>query len=338
MSLVQPAAVTSLLVAWAGVLLRRDRFARPTGTQVTIKFTHVLPAILQVVLFAYWSIYWPKVIEHLPVLAAQLLIAYAIDFLLAWTLRRPYSPSFGPVPIVFSANLFVWFLPGDTFLYTLVIAIALSSKALVHWDGRHIFNPSVLGVAVVGVLCIVLPRIFHYQDISHDFDRPPHMAQLILLLALIPQVRLRTTPVAFGAALAMIATTLMVYGITGYKGGPTPWWPSWLLAITLLAGDPSTIPSAGASRLLFGLFLGAAFYIVSRGLLFSVGTDFFAKIIPIPVANLLVPSFERAGAQLSMRWPSLERKAANRACVVAWVSMSLLLPIVRHRLEVGRFF
>lgn len=330
MSVIQLAIVVGTLALWSVALLLRDRFVLPTVTRATVKFTHVLPAILQIVLFGYWAMYWPPVLDHVPVLCVQLVIAYAFDFLLAWTLRRPYRPNLGPVPIVLSANLFVWFYPGDVVLYALVIAIAIASKAFLLSGGRHIFNPSVLGVAVVGVLCIALPQWFHYQDISHDFDRPPRMAQVILLLALIPQIRLRTAPLAVGAALSMVGTMLLVYSITGYHGGPSPWWPPWLLAITLLAGDPATIPSTSGSRLLFGLFLGAAFYVVSRALLFSIGTDFFSKIIPIPVANLLVPWFERVADSLSARWPRLHHAVGNGAYIAAWISMSLLMLIVGH--------
>jgi len=312
-------------MAWAGVLLCRDRFACPAVTRPTIKFTHVLPATLQVVLFVYWARYWPEVIDHMSVVGIQLAIAYTIDVLLAWSLHRPYSPSLGPVPIVLSINLFVWFVPGDVLLYALVIAIALSSKTLILSCGRHVFNPSVFGIAVVALLCILLPAWFQYRDISHDFDRPPHMAHLIVLLALIPQVRLRTAPVAFGAVLSMLGVMLLVTALTGYRGGPSPWWPPWLLTITLLAGDPATIPSGSLSRLLFGLFLGLTFYLVSRGLLLTVGTDFFAKVIPIPLANLMVPAFERAAPALSSRWPGLRRATGNGVCVAAWLSLSILM-------------
>ncbi len=325
MKIIQLALLAGSIALWIVLLLLRDRFTLPRLGRATMKFTHLLPAILQVILFAYWAVYWRPVIGHVPLLAVQLLIAYGVDFLLAWTLRRPYHPTLGPVPIVFSTNLFVWFEVGDVLLYTLVIVAALSSKALLRSGARHVFNPSVFGVAAVGVLCIVFPWWFHYQDISHDFDRPPHMAELILLLALIPQVRLRTAPVAAGAALTMICTMLLVATLTGYKGGPSPFWPPWLLAITLLAGDPATIPSSSLSRLLFGLFLGVAYYAVSRALIFSIGTDFFAKVLPIPVANLLVPSFERAGATLSARWPGLHRAIGNRSVVAAWVSLSVLM-------------
>jgi len=328
MDLAQLTIVICLLAGWTLVLLRHDRFALPRVGHFTIKLTHALPSVLQIALFAYWSIYWTPVITHLPVIGVQLAFAYAFEFLLAWTLRRAYSPSLGPVPIVLSMNLFVWF--PDLLVSTIVIAIALLSKALLRFEGRHIFNPSVLGIAVVGVLCILIPAVFHYQDISHDFDRPPHMTEVILLLALIPQIRLQLTPVAVGAAFAMLGTMFVVFSLTGYKGGPSPWWPPWLLAITLLAADPATIPTTSASRLVFGLFLGTAFYVVSRLFLLSIGTDFFSKIIPIPMANLLVPNFERAGARLSASWPHLVRRFNNRVYLATWTSVSILSLILRR--------
>jgi hypothetical protein len=325
MTLIQLVIVIALLALWAAVLVLRDPTVRPRVGQTVIKFTHVLPAVLQSALFAYWAIYWTPVLTHLPVIGVQLAIAYAVDFLLAWTLRRPYHPSIGPVPIVLSMNLFVWF--PDLLLATAAIAIALVSKALLLAGDRHVFNPSVVGLAIAGLLCIFLPEVFRYRDISHDFDRPPHMAQAILLLALVPQVRLRITPVALGATVAMVLTMSIVSAITGYRGGPSPWWPPWLLAITLLAGDPATIPATPTSRLLFGLFLGVAFYVVSRALLFSVGTDFFSKIIPIPLANLLVPAFERAGSVVSARWPRLAGEGGSRVYLVAWVCIGVLMTI-----------
>lgn len=331
MTLLQLAIAAGLLAVWTAALLARDRWALPAVGDATIKFTHALPAVLQVVLFAYWALYWPEVLAHAPVLLAQLAFAYAFDLLLAWSLRRPYHPSLGPIPIVLSANLFVWFPPHMALLGFAVVAVALASRTLLRVRGRHIFNPSVLGIATVGMFCIALPDAFQYQDISHDFDRPPQMALVILLLALIPQIRLDTTPVAVGAAVAMIGSMVLVGALTGYYGGPSPWWPPWLLAITLLASDPATIPSGSVPRLLFGLFLGVAFYAASRAMLFTIGTDFFSKILPIPLANLLVPVFARAGEQLTARWPVLLRAAGAHAYVAAWVSLSALMMLVSRR-------
>src|SRR6185295_2064762 len=123
MTLIQLGIVIGLLGLWAVVL--RGRYGPPEITAATIKFTHALPASLQVVLFTYWSLHWDQVLPYLPVIAFQLLFAYAFDFLLNWSLRRPYSPGLGPVPVVLSMNLFVWF--PDILLATLAIGSALTS-------------------------------------------------------------------------------------------------------------------------------------------------------------------------------------------------------------------
>jgi hypothetical protein len=324
MSLTQLIVVFGLLGVWA--IFLRSRQGPPEITDVALKFTHILPACLQTVLFTYWSTYWPEVLHHVPVIVVLLAYAYSFDLLLNWSLRRPYVPGLGPVPVVLSMNLFVWF--PDFGLAASAIAMALASKVFLHSRGHHIFNPAVFGLTVVAVPCSLWPDVFRYHDVSHQFDRPPYMEQLVFLLALIPQVRLGITPVAVGAVIGMLAPMMVVQALIGYRGGPTPWWPAWLLATTLLAGDPATIPTTSIARLLFGLFLGVAFYVVSRAMLFTVETDFFAKIIPIAIANLLVPTFERAGRQLLLRWPTALVTAGNRAYVVTWISFFAIVSLI----------
>lgn len=321
--------VAALLALWGSVLLVRDGFSLPRTEGIAVKFTHALPAMIQGTVFAYWASFWPEAFHQLLVIGVQLVVAYAFEFLLLWTLRRPYTLGLGPFPIVLSANLFVWFAPGELLLGTLVIAVALSSKALIVWrPGRHIFNPSVLGVTVVGSLCILLPGVFRYHDISTDFGRPPYMPFLILALALIPQLRLRTTPVSVGAIVAMLGIMMTVFALTGYKKAPSPWWPPWLLAITLLAPDPATIPAGSMARFLFGLFVGASFYVAAKVLENSVGTDYFSKVMPIAIANYLVPRFERAGVWVSERVPRLPSAAEPRLYTAAWMSVWVIIFVV----------
>ena len=328
MDVVHIAIVAALLATWAGALLVRDGFAFPDVGPVSIKFTHLLPGMLQTIIFGYWASYWDEAFAQLLVIAVQLAVAYAFEFLLMWMLRRPYSFGLGPIPIVFSANLFVWFAPGELLLGSLLIAVALSSKALIRRGGRHIFNPSVLGVSVLGALCILMPSWFWYHDIATDLGRPPYMPYLILALALIPQLRLKTTPVSIGAIAAMLGIMMTVFALTGYKKAPSPWWPPWLLAITLLAPDPATIPAGTVARFLFGLFVGAGFYVAAKVLEYSVGTDYFAKVIPVAIANYMVPQFERAGARLSARVPGLFHGAEARIYTAAWVSVWIIICVV----------
>jgi hypothetical protein len=331
MNLPQMMIVFGLLAVWGSALFVRDGFTVPALERVSIKFTHALPAMLQGIIFGYWASYWPEAFAQLLVIGVQLAVAYAFEFLLMWTLRRPYTFGLGPLPIVLSANLFVWFAPGEILLGTLLIAVALSSKALLVSGGRHIFNPSVLGVSVLGALCILFPSWFWYHDISTDFGRPPYMPYLILALALIPQFRLRTTQVSVGAIVAMLGIMMTVFALTGYKKAPSPWWPPWLLAITLLAPDPATIPSGAVARFLFGLFVGSGFYVFAKVLEYSVGTDYFAKVIPIAIANYMVPGFERAGAWVAERVPWPLSGAEARLYTAVWASVWIIIFVVSFK-------
>jgi hypothetical protein len=118
---------------------------------------------------------------------------------------------------------------------------------------------------------------------------------------------------------------LTVFALTGYKNAPSPWWPPWLLAITLLAPDPATIPEGSVARFLFGIFVGTSFYMASKVLDYSVGTDYFSKVMPIAVANYMVPAFERAGVWVSARAPRHLYGAESRVYVAAWVSIWALI-------------
>ena len=89
--------------------------------------------------YGYWGYYWAPVYPYAPLLVGQIVFAYAFDMLLAWSRGKPYGLGFGPFPIVFSTNLFLWF-KDDWFLFQfLLIAVGFLGKAFVRWerDGRR---------------------------------------------------------------------------------------------------------------------------------------------------------------------------------------------------------
>ena len=94
-----------------------------------------------------------------PLIAAQLVFAYAFDALLAWSRRDIYTFGFGPFPIIFSTNLFLWFKPDWFYLQFLLVAVGFAAKELIRWnkDGRrvHIFNPSSFTLAVFSLGLLV---------------------------------------------------------------------------------------------------------------------------------------------------------------------------------------
>jgi hypothetical protein len=309
-----------ILLLWAIIL--GGFIARRRGDySVTkrVRATHLLPAAIQVILFAYWALYWDGVPPQLQLIGLQLIFAYAFDALLGLTLFKKWTVSYGPIPITLSANLFVWF-PGDHFyLSVIVIALALASKALIRKDGRHIFNPSAVGIAVVGALCLIFPQDFPYIDIAHQLNLAPNMLELIFLLALLPQVRI---PIVL-VSLAALFTTYTLAGSHAMLL-PGPFWPAVFLALVLLATDPATIPKTGGGRVLFGVLLGLVTVLVSSTLEYNGMSDFYGKVLAIPVANFFVPYFDRfaSGYASSVeRWLGPQH---NRYHVALWALLVLV--------------
>ena len=91
--------------------------------------------------------------------AGQLVFAYGFDLLLGWSRRDAHRLGFGPVPVIFSINLFLWFTDDWFHFQFLLVAIGFAAKELIRWerDGRlvHIFNPASFPLAVFALALIV---------------------------------------------------------------------------------------------------------------------------------------------------------------------------------------
>jgi hypothetical protein len=323
--------------ALAAVLLAlRDRLRLPSARDAFFKRTHLLPMALQFVFFLYWSVYWPPVRVHGLSVLAQLLFGYALDVLLAWGLRRPWPGLLAVGAPVLSTNLFVWFTGQDLWFSFALIAVALGSKALLRRQESHIFNPSALATALAALLVLCFPARLHHIDIAAGISAPPSMSELMFLATLIPLGLLRTAPIPLGAALALT----LLQKILGHGPGFT--WPGWFLAITIFAGDPATVPRSPAGRFLFGLSVGAGMQLSSMILMATVGMDFWAKVLPIPLLNLATPWFDRVGP------PFLSRVASHlgrlqppttwiaRRPMLAWSALFLLVFTLSKRVGFSR--
>ena len=86
---------------------------------------HYLQACAQGSVLLYWGWCWRQVCDSAHLIAAQLLFAYAFDMLLTWSRRDAYVLGFGPFPVIFSINLFLWFKPDWFYLQFLMVAARL---------------------------------------------------------------------------------------------------------------------------------------------------------------------------------------------------------------------
>ena len=103
-----------------------------------------------------------------------------------------------------------------------------------------------------------------------------------------------------------------------------PLWPPVFLAITLLATDPATIPKTSAGKLLFGLSLGLMITLGSAAANGLDADDYFTKVLPIPLLNLLSNRFDRWGEQLPGRMRALVQPQLNRYHMVTFVILTAL--------------
>jgi hypothetical protein len=329
------AALVALCVA---VIVRRSG-GGAISTSVRLRPNHMIPATFQVLIFGYWALYWEPLMGHAWALGVQLLFAYTLDLAIGVWTERTWRVGLAPVPIVLSTNLFVWFTGSGFWLFFLIAAIALFSKAALKRTSGHIFNPSALGLALVGLVCIPLPAPEFCYDIAHELNVTPSMTEFLILVALLAQLRVPIVLVSLGAAASLWASVevpiflsryLSIDGLETFSTYvPTWYWAPVFLVLALLATDPKTIPKTPAGKLLFGLLLGGGIAILSAALTAAGHNDFMAKVIPVPLVNLLVPWCDRVGERLDGRLrPALE-PTWNWAHVSVWVlfsSLALLSP------------
>ena len=117
-------------IVFGVALLWRYARRRHLTVDVSLRPQHYLQASMQGAFFLYWGWYWRPAYDAIPLIGAQLAFAYAFDMLLAWSRRDTYTLGFGPFPVIFSTNLFLWFRPEWFYLQFCMVAVGFSAKEL----------------------------------------------------------------------------------------------------------------------------------------------------------------------------------------------------------------
>ncbi len=308
-----PAAQRSPSLAWsllgaAGVLalwlvlllLRAAGSGRRFSIVLQPRAQHYLQACAQASVLLYWGWHWRPVYDHLPLIAAQLLFAYAFDMLLAWSRRDSYVLGFGPFPIIFGINLFLWFVPDWFAFQFLLIAAGFGAKELLRWekDGRsaHIFNPSSLPLAV-GSLVLLLTGATDLtlgQEIATTFDIPPYIGLGIFLIALPGQLAFGVAPMTLAATVTLFGLGAVYHAATGTYFFVDSYIPAAVfLGMNLLFTDPSTSPRSELGRLVFGVLYGLSVAALYAALEAAGAPTFYDKLLAVPLLNLSVQAIDR---------------------------------------------
>lgn len=330
--------VSGALLLWSAILWIRGR---ATGRAFRITYTpvssHYVQASVQLCVYLYWGWYWPNVYAQAPLILAQIVYLYALDALLTWSRGRDWRIGFGPLPIIFSTNLFMWFRDDWFYLQFLMVATGALGKQFIQWkrDGKltHIFNPSAFGLGVFAIFLIATnsTHITWGLEIATTMINAPHIYVEIFLVGLVVQYFFNVTLMTLSAAAALYVMNLVYTETTGvYQFLDTNIPIAVFLGLHLLMTDPSTSPRTNTGRVIFGALYGAANFVLYDVLAKMGAPEFYDKLLPVPILNLLVPVIERVSrigflgrfTQWEGRFPVRKLNLVHMSC---WIALFLTM-------------
>jgi hypothetical protein len=327
--------VAGVLIVWQLILwivvARRGRTFQVEFIPVK---SHYVQAGVQLCILLYWGLYAREVYAELPLILAQVLFLYILDGLLSWSRGRSWRLGFGPLPIIFSTNLLLWFRDDWFFFQFLMVTIGVLAKQFITWnrDGQraHIFNPSAFGQSLIAIVLIATATTKEYtwgKEIAATFETP-HMLIVIFLLGLIVQYMFQVTLMTLAAVATLCLVNLVYNKITGtYYFVNTNFAAPIFLGVHLLVTDPSTSPRTNIGRVIFGGLYGlgyaALFWILDA---YEIPV-FWDKLLPVPLLNLGVPLIDRLASSgivgaVNRRWESLlSPRKSNLIHMASWVAL-----------------
>ena len=325
-------AAIVLLVWQLALFLRLKGASEGRSLTTVLRPQHYLQALVQVAVFVYWGWFWRPVYDFVWLLVAQLVFAYAFDMLLAWTRRGSYVLGFGPFPIIFSTNLFLWFRDDWFYLQFLMLAVGFMGKEFVRWhrDGKrvHIFNPSAFSLGLFSLVLIATntTELTWGQEIASTLTLAPYIYSFLFLIGLIVMYFFSITLVAGSAAIMLFGLSALYAAVTGVPYFVDSEIPSAVfLGLHLLVTDPSTSPRTRVGKSIFGGLYGLGVFGL-YALLGALGAPtFYDKLLCVPLLNLSVQAIDGLVRTIGKRpgWTRLRRDwapaRANLAFMSVWI-------------------
>jgi hypothetical protein len=327
-------AVGALLILFAMLYRQVIRTGRILTYEFVPRPVHYVQFAMHTSVYLYWGWYWREVYHDVSLIAAQIVFAYALDMLVCWWRRDNWVLGFGPVPIVMSTNLFLWFKDDWFYLQFLLIATGILGKEFVKWkrEGRltHIFNPSAFSLCIFSIALIATHStgISWGVEIATTFHRPPYIYLEIFLLGLVVQALFRVTLVTLSAAASLYVLGLWYTGMTGdfqFIDSNIP--VAVFLGLHLLTTDPATSPRKDLGKIIFGALYGAAVFAAYSGLKLIGAPEFYDKLLIVPPLNLSVRALDRFSDFVAAKFESLTAvlrkrpRLTNYAWMGVWVCL-----------------
>ena len=330
-------AALALFAWYTWTAARRKRLK----LEISLRPQHYLQALAHTAIFVYWGMYWEPIRDAAPLIAAQIVFAYAFDLLLSWNRRGKFILGFGPFPIIYSTNLFLRFRDDWFYLQFIMVAVGFLAKELIQWerDGRrvHIFNPSSFPLAVVSLGLILTNTSFitWAEEIATLLILPPQIYLFIFLVALPGQFLFGVTMMTLPAVLTTYLFSVAYLAATGsyfFFDSNVP--IAVFLGMHLLFTDPSTSPKSELGRILFGITYGLSVVALYAILDWAGAPTYYDKLLQVPIMNLLVKQYDRVGRSAALAWLNPARLGAAlaprmRGAVYAtlWVVVFVMLTV-----------
>lgn len=322
------------LAGWQFLILRKYS-AQPLSKSfvISLRPQHYIQTMVHLSVYFYWGMNWQPVQEHAILLISQVLFAYAFDIMLSWSRRDSYQFGFGPIPIIFSTNLFLWFHDDWFYLQFLMVGIGFLGKEFVRWnrDGRlvHIFNPSAFTLGLFSLVLIITNTtdLTWGPQIASTLSLAPGIYTYLFLGGLVVMYFFAITLVAASSAMVLFGLSALYFSMTGvpyFLDSEIP--TAVFLGLHLLVTDPSTSPRTATGRLVFGILYGLGVFVLYTLLSMIGAPTFYDKLLCVPLLNLSVQWIDRLVAPLRNhslleRWGlgvTLNRKA-NLVHMGVWI-------------------
>ena len=290
------------LVFFQGALIARCKQHRESRSFIiSLKPQHYVQAMVHTSVFIYWGYYWEPVQSHVVLIIAQIIFAYAFDMMLSWWRRENYQLGFGPFPIIFSTNLFLWFRDDWFYLQFIMVAIGFLGKEFVRWnrEGRrvHIFNPSAFTLGLFSLVLITTNTtdITWGPQIASTLTLAPNIYSYLFIAGLVVMYFFSITLVAASAAAVLFILSAAYYALTGVPYFLDSEIPSAVfLGLHLLITDPSTSPRTPTGKFVFGILYGIGVFVLYTLLSLFGAPTFYDKLLCVPLLNLSVQWIDRA--------------------------------------------
>ena len=223
-------------------------------------------------------------------------------------MRDSYPLGFGPFPIIFSINLFLWFKPDWFYLQFLMVSVGFAGQGIHRWekDGKraHIFNPSSFPLGLFSLVLILTgtTNITWGQEIAQTFELPPYIRPFIFLIGLPGQFLFGVTTMTMSAVVSVFLFGLSYYSIFGTYYFVDAFMPvAVFLGMHLLFTDPSTSPRSELGRIIYGVMYGLG-VVALYGLLGQIGAPtFYDKLLAVPLMNMTIQLVDVAARSRFLR-------------------------------------